>query len=208
MKAGRFLRVSLPAPDLDPATSNHANPPAKTTMLSRRISQTCPSATTYNILRRHFSQTTHRTAKIPFRVSGTGSGVAQAVKTQGSPHSIQTDAYPAFGGADSAPSPLHYNLTALSSCTQVTGSIVAKDHGIALREWQVRVNGVLDPAVLVAGEQGNANWESIEVVVGVRTDAKDDAVFERFAEETERRCPVTQLFKRSGVVWKSEWKQI
>ncbi|KAH9809329.1 OsmC family protein [Teratosphaeria destructans] len=177
-------------------------------MLNRRISKTYPCATSSDILRRHFSQAPHRAAKIPFRVSGTGSGVAQAVRTQGSPHTIQTDAYPAFGGADSAPSPLHYNLTALSSCTQVTGSIVARDHGIALRDWQVTVKGVLDPAVLVAGERGNANWESIQVVVAVRTDAKDEKAFERFAEETERRCPVTQLFKRSGVVWKSEWKQI
>lgn len=142
---------------------------------------------------------------IPFRITGQGVGVAQTIEVKGSPHQISVDAYPSFGGQDSAPSPLAYNLSSLSSCTQVTGSLVAKDHGLSLGTWKISVSGELDPAVLTKGEHGNGNWDSIELNVNVHTDAKDDAAFRKFASETERRCPITQLFKKSGVKWSSQW---
>ncbi|KAL1999429.1 hypothetical protein VTN02DRAFT_4530 [Thermoascus thermophilus] len=156
------------------------------------------------LLNRQFSSTAGTLAKIPFRVDGTGHGVAQSISVKGSPHQISVDAYPSFGGQDSAPTPLAYALSSLSSCTQVTGSLVARDLGATLGRWRVTVNGELDTAVLVKGHEGNANWDNIELIVHVQTDA-DEATFKRFSEETERRCPITQLFKRSGTGWKSQW---
>jgi putative redox protein len=153
---------------------------------------------------RQFSTSTITLQKVPFRIDGEGTGVAQTVSVHGSPHKISIDAYPSFGGKDSAPTPLAYSLTALSSCTQVTGSLVAKDLGIKLGKWRVTVKGDLPTAVLVKGEQGNANWDNIELQVRVQTDG-DEAKFQKFADETERRCPITQLFKRSGAGWKSQW---
>ncbi|RFU25129.1 hypothetical protein B7463_g11209, partial [Scytalidium lignicola] len=153
---------------------------------------------------RSFSSTSAKPAKIPFNVSSTGSGVSQSIAVAGSPHTINVDAYPSFGGKDAAPSPLAYNLSSLSSCTQVTGSLVAKELGIKLGEWKVDVKGILDTAVLVEGKEGNANWDSIDLKFRVQTDAKDD-LFAKFGSETERRCPITQLFKRSGAQVKSEW---
>lgn len=153
---------------------------------------------------RLFSTTLQRHETIPFVVSGQGAGVAQSVQVKNSKHRIEADAFPTFGGKDAAPSPLHYNLTSLSTCTQVTGSLVAKDLGINLKQWKVSVGGELDPSVLVKGVDGNANWNSIELNVEVETDA-DQAKFDQFASETERRCPITQLFKRSGVEWTSKW---
>lgn len=143
-------------------------------------------------------------AKIPFNISGNGTGVAQSISVAGSPHTIPVDAYPSFGGKDSAPSPLAYSLTSLSSCTQVTGSLVAKDLGINVGAWKVDVKGLLNTDVLVDAKEGNANWEKIELRVRVQTDGKDD-LFEKFASETERRCPITQLFKRSGTSFESAW---
>ena len=157
-------------------------------------------------LARPFSSTFSPHATIPFIISGSGNGVAQSITVSGSPHRITTDAYTAFGGQDSAPSPLHYNLSALSSCTQVTGSIVAKDHGIKLSEWEVSVEGQLDPSVLVEGKEGNANWKSIALKVRVGAET-DESGFEKWSSEVERRCPVTQLFKRSGVEWSSDWQK-
>lgn len=158
---------------------------------------------------RQLSTTTPLQSKgstIPFEIAGSGSGVAQKISIASSPHSIATDAYPAFGGKDAAPSPLHFNLTSLSSCTQVTGSIVAKDLGITLGKWDVQVKGQLDPSVLVQGKEGNANWNSITLDVQVEADGVEESRFKQFASETERRCPVTQLFKRSGVEWQSKWE--
>jgi putative redox protein len=146
--------------------------------------------------------TTPKTTVVPFVVEATGRGVAQQLEAGG--HTFETDAYPAFGGSDEAPSPLFYALAALSSCNQVTASLVAKDLGIALGEWSFRVVGDLDTAVLVGGAEGNANFTTVTVRATVQTDANDEQ-FSTLVSETERRCPVTQLYKRSGVQFDNFW---
>lgn len=144
---------------------------------------------------------------VPFVVSAEGTGVAQTLTVAGeNQHVFTADTYPSFGGQDSAPSPLSYALGALTSCHQVTGSIVARDLGLSLGRWTFSVQGDLDPSVIGAGADGNANFDRVAVSVAVETDA-DDAAFERLRSETERRCPVTQLFKRSGLEFTSEWRR-
>jgi uncharacterized OsmC-like protein len=142
---------------------------------------------------------------VPFVIRGEGTGVAQTIVAAGAAqHTFQADAYPAFGGADSAPSPLFYTLASLSSCNQVTGSLVARDLGLRLGSWAFEVQGDLDTRVLVQGAEGNANFSRITVRATVETDATDEQ-FARFVAETARRCPVTQLFQRSGVVFDNKW---
>nr|WP_239028659.1 OsmC family protein [Pseudonocardia acidicola] len=138
---------------------------------------------------------------------GEGTGVAQKLTAAGDAgHVFHADAYPAFGGADSAPSPLFYALGALTSCNQVTASLVAKDLGIQLGRWTFEVQGDLDTAVLVAGAEGNANFHRVEVRATVETDA-DEEQFATLVAETERRCPVSQLFKRSGLEFVNDWSR-
>lgn len=143
---------------------------------------------------------------VPFVLEGAGTGVAQHLRVPDSPHAFETDAYPAFGGQDAAPSPLFYALGALTSCNQVTAALVAKDLGIALGAFDFRVQGDLDTAVLVGGEDGNANFDRVAVTATVESDASPEA-FARFVEEVERRCPVSQLFIRSGLDFVNEWTQ-
>lgn len=157
---------------------------------------------------RQFSSSPARLQSIPLQIQGQGTGTTQKISVQDKTYTISTDTYTVLGGTDSAPSPVAYSLASLSSCNQVTGFVVAKDHGLELGEWHVTVQGVLPTAVLVKGEQGNPNWESVALKVRVQTDAKggnDDPKFKHFAAEVERRCPITQLFIRSGVEVTSEW---
>jgi len=141
---------------------------------------------------------------VTFRLTGEGSGVAQTVREDGSHHVIQTDAHPAFGGHDSAPSPLAYALAALTSCTQVTSQIVARDLGLTLGQFSVTVDAKLDPTVLATGAEGVSNFSRLTLDVAVETDAATDE-FAHFGREVERRCPVTQLFRRSGVDVTTSW---
>ena len=144
---------------------------------------------------------------VPFTHTASGTGVLQRVVVGGDAgHEFEVDTYPAFGGRDSSPSPLSYVLAALSSCNQVTGSVVAKELGITLGAWSFDVRGDLDTAVMVQGAEGDANFDAVTVTVSVETDA-DEATFERLAAETERRCPVTQLFRRSGLEYSSTWSR-
>lgn len=142
---------------------------------------------------------------VPFAVHGEGTGVAQTLTAAGDAgHVFHADAFPAFGGADSAPSPLYYALGSLTSCNQVTAALVAKDLGITLGGWTFDIQGDLDTAVLVGGADGNANFDRVEVRATVETDA-DDEQFDRLVSETARRCPVTQLFQRSGLEFVNDW---
>ena len=120
---------------------------------------------------------------VPFAVHGEGTGVAQELTAGG--HVFTTDAYPAFGGADEAPSPLFYALGSLTSCNQVTAALVAKDLGIQLGKWTFDIQGDLDTAVLVGGAEGNANFDRVEVRATV-TDASEEQ-FATLISETERR---------------------
>lgn len=145
---------------------------------------------------------------VPFTTTGRGNGVAQSVTVEGdNPHTFASDTYPAFGGADAAPSPLAYTLGALTSCNQITAQLVAKDLGITLGDFDITARGDLDPAVFVGGAEGNANFSAVVVDATVTTDAEGER-FEQFVLELERRCPVTQLFKRSGLDYTSTWKPL
>ena len=145
---------------------------------------------------------------VPFVVEAEGTGVAQTVTALGDdPHTFRADTLPAFGGADAEPSPLSYALGALTSCHQVTGSLVAKSLGLTLGRWQLRAQGDLDPSVISTGAQGNANFDAVTVEVTLETDATPEQL-ERLQSETERRCPVTQLFQRSGLAFTSTWSAV
>ncbi len=149
-----------------------------------------------------------KTSVVPFVLTATGTGTAQHLTAAGDAgHRFSADAYPAFGGQDAAPSPLFYALGSLTSCNQVTATLVAKDLGIRLGVWSFEVQGDLDTSVLVGGADGNANFDKVTVRATVETDAAGEQ-FARLIAETERRCPVTQLFKRSGVEYDSQWENI
>ena len=144
---------------------------------------------------------------VPFTISAEGTGVAQTLTVGGAnQHVFTADTYPSFGGQDAAPSPLSYALGALTSCNQVTGSIVAGQLGLALGRWTFSVQGDLDPSVIGAGAEGNANFDRVEVTATVETDASEED-FARLWAETERRCPVTQMFRRSGLEYVSTWSR-
>ena len=145
---------------------------------------------------------------VPFVVQAQGTGVAQDLTVPGEhQHTFKADTYPSFGGQDAAPSPLSYLLGALTSRNQVTGSLVASGLGIELGRWSFHIQGDLDPSVIAGGAEGNANFDRVRVQVEVATDATEEQ-FATFSSETERRCPVTQMFKRSGLAYTSDWKRL
>ena len=145
---------------------------------------------------------------VPFTVEGRGTGVAQQLTVVGEhAHTFASDTYPAFGGADAAPSPLSYTLGALTSCNQISAQLVAQGLGVRLGEFRISARGDFDPSVFVGGADGNANFDAVTVVASVETDADEDT-FATLVSELERRCPVTQLFKRSGLDYRSAWTAV
>ncbi|RMZ90833.1 hypothetical protein DV736_g1914, partial [Chaetothyriales sp. CBS 134916] len=151
---------------------------------------------------RQFSGSAALLESLPVRIYGRGTGTTQTIDVEGELYKIQTDTYQVLGGNETAPSPVSYSLASLGSCAQVTGSVVARDHYIKLGEWDVAVEGWLPTAVFVEGKQGNPNWEKVVLKVRVQTNIKggnDDPKFKHYVSEAERRCPIVQLFIRSGI---------
>lgn len=143
---------------------------------------------------------------VPFAVSGQGTGVAQTVSVPGASYLIETDAYPAFGGKDEHPSPLAYTLASLSSCNQVTSSIVARELGITIESVSFDVTADFNPTTMTTGthREGETTFQNLKVVATIATDA-DDEQFATLQSETERRCPVSELFRLAGVKSTTEW---
>lgn len=147
-------------------------------------------------------------ATIPFALTGTGTGVKQQLQLAGSPHQFTAVGHQNFGGDDSAPSPVDYALGALTSCTQVTAQIIAaQDPSILLGAWTIKLNSNLKSGVLLYGEEGLAGFADLHLEINVETNL-DDAQFAIFASETERRCPIAQLFLASGVQFTSNWNNL
>ena len=145
---------------------------------------------------------------LTFSVTATGTGVRQDVDVVGSGHVIPADAYEAFGGKDEFPSPLAYTLASLSTCNQVTASIVAKELGIEVRSYSFSVDGDFNPTVMTTGRAKDADhpdtFEAVRLTAVVDTDAPQDKV-EQLGAEVERRCPVSGLFRNAGTALSSTW---
>ncbi|KAA1031033.1 hypothetical protein Ae406Ps2_5796c [Pseudonocardia sp. Ae406_Ps2] len=143
---------------------------------------------------------------VTFAVSGQGTGVAQTVAVDGADYVIETDAYPAFGGKDEHPSPLAYTLASLSSCNQVTSSIVAKELGITIEHVRFDVAADFNPTTMTTGthRDGETTFQNLRIDAVITTDGTDEQVAQ-LASETERRCPVSQLFALAGVSITSTW---
>ena len=146
---------------------------------------------------------------VPFAVTGRGTGVAQTVAVDGADYTIETDAYEAFGGQDQHPSPLAFTLASLSSCNQVTSSIVAKELGVTIEHVSFRVEADFNPTTMTTGahREGETTFQNLRVTAEVATDATPEQ-FETLRTETERRCPVSQLFVLAGVEVTSTWTQL
>ena len=145
---------------------------------------------------------------IPFAVTGRGRGVAQTVEVDGGDYVIETDAYEAFGGQDAHPSPLSFALASLSSCNQVTSSIVAKELGVTLEQVTFRVEADFNPTTMTTGtvREGETTFQNVRVTADVVTDATDEQL-ETLRTETDRRCPVSQLFSLAGVQLTTTWRR-
>jgi putative redox protein len=141
---------------------------------------------------------------LAFRLRGKGRGVLQTIEIEGSRHTVRAEGHQAFGGTDSAPSPLDYVLSGLASCTQVTTFIVSRDLGVDIGEFSIDLRAELDNSVLVLGAEGNSNFSSVTLDIVLETDA-DAAAFSKLTNEIERRCPLTQLYIRSGLAITNNW---
>jgi uncharacterized OsmC-like protein len=148
------------------------------------------------------------TTKVRFKLHGEGTGVRQTVTSEGSSHVIEVDAPPPFGGEDSYPTPITYALAALISCSQVTAQQAATSLEVTVGAVQFDLEADWDVAAMLLGDhEVDANFSAVRIVARIATDATDEQ-FGVLKSETERRCPIYQLFSRSGLTLESHWTRL
>jgi putative redox protein len=149
-----------------------------------------------------------RGPKSRYALHAEGQGMAQTIQVRGTPHVIEVDAVPAFGGKDAAPGPLAYALASLTSCSQATAQIVSKELGITVEHIQFDLEAEIDMSVLIGlPPKGLPDFQPITVHVTVRAPAASDAQLAELQSRVERRCPVFQLFTRAGVPIHAHWSR-
>jgi putative redox protein len=148
------------------------------------------------------------TTKVRFKLHGEGTGVRQTVTAEGSSHVIEVDAPPLFGGDDAYPTPITYALAALISCSQVTAQQAAAPLGVAIGSVAFDLEADWDVAAMLLGDhEVDANFSAVRIRATIATDASDQQL-ELLRAETERRCPIYQLFSRSGLKLESQWTRV
>lgn len=104
---------------------------------------------------------------------------------------ITVDEPPTLGGADAGPNPVEYVLAALLGCLNIVINVVAKEHGVEIREVSATAKGELNPAKFLTGvSPDRPGFQGIEVEVKIDTDA-DAATVASIVAEAESRCPVS-----------------
>jgi putative redox protein len=111
-------------------------------------------------------------------------------------HKMFVDQPVAAGGQDAGPTPLEYLFLSLGACVGSIGRIVANQKRIPVRGMRVTVSGDLDVNTLMGkGMENRAGFGGITVKVDVDADLSQEEK-QRFLEEVDRRCPVSDNLQR------------
>ncbi|RLD90898.1 MAG: OsmC family peroxiredoxin [Bacteroidetes bacterium] len=102
-----------------------------------------------------------------------------------------------MGGTNEGPSPIQVLLMALAGCLNMTGHTVAKEQDLELIEMKISIEGNMDAAHFMGYTTSKrAGFEDVNVYVETKFDGKPTKEQrDKWLEETERRCPVTDNMK-------------
>ncbi|QKQ98246.1 OsmC family peroxiredoxin [Candidatus Nanohaloarchaea archaeon] len=105
-------------------------------------------------------------------------------------YSFEIDEPEAHGGTGSAPTPVEYELGALTGCFNVVAHVVADEMGVEIENLEIKASGELNPAKFQGEDTDErAGFQQIEMNIDAETDADLETERELF-EKVEQRCPV------------------
>ena len=110
-------------------------------------------------------------------------------------HKLFVDQPATAGGQDFGPTPLEYLFLSLASCIGSIGRIVANQQRLPVRGMRVTVSGELDVNTLMGkGTENRAGFTGLTAKVDIDADMSREEK-QRFLEEVDRRCPVSDNLK-------------
>jgi uncharacterized OsmC-like protein len=103
---------------------------------------------------------------------------------------LYIDEPPNLGGKDKGPNPVEYVLMALGGCVVIVGQVVAKEMGIKIDDFKIRLSGDLNPLKFMGKPSPDrAGFKSINLEIEVKSDAPREKL-EEWVKAIEERCPV------------------
>ncbi|MFZ3070530.1 MAG: OsmC family protein [Anaerolineaceae bacterium] len=114
------------------------------------------------------------------------------IETRTRGHIAMVDQPENSGGTDTGPTPLEYLFVSLGSCIVSIALIVARQQRLPIRKIDAHVEGDLDTDVFMGKRKDfRAGFTGIRVSVSIDGDLNQEEK-ERFLQEVEARCPVTE----------------
>ena len=109
-----------------------------------------------------------------------------------------------LGGDNSGPNPLEYVLGGFEGCIAVVVEVVTRERGITLNDLRLNISGSIDLRGFGGVPGVSPSFQTIDGAVHVFADI-DEPTFRDLIDETERRCPLFNLFRDAGVTPDIRW---
>ncbi len=109
---------------------------------------------------------------------------------------ITIDEPEAMGGTNKGPNPIEILLASLGGCLDFTGTIVAKEMGYELEDFQMELKGGLDPRGVAGNPDVIPGLQLVKVDIKKIEGIPEDKIPE-FIAQIDKRCPVDDTLCRS-----------
>ena len=132
-----------------------------------------------------------------------GNSTKTYIETGG--HKVLIDEPPAFGGEDTAPSPVAMLLASLAGCINAIGQWAAKEMDFVIEKLEINIDGEVDGTAFFTGNLENrAGFSDIKVDISLKADITEDQK-NIWLKNVIDRCPVTDnLINGTSVSFKAE----
>ena len=127
--------------------------------------------------------------ELKFSINSTSESPAKTkIKARG--FDLIVDEPTSLGGTDQAPNPVEYILAGYAGCINVVAHIVAQELDFKLDDFEIDIDGYLNPNRLFGkSQQERAGYKSIDVRISTSS-IIDPELKQRWLAEIEDRCPV------------------
>jgi uncharacterized OsmC-like protein len=108
------------------------------------------------------------------------------------------------GGTNAGPTPTDTALAALAGCTNVIGHKCAANLGVDIGHLQISVEADFDRRGVTLSDDIDVPFQRVVQEVRYSGSASAEEVA-RVAEEVEKFCPLSKLFKGAGTELQTNW---
>ncbi|WP_243403734.1 OsmC family protein [Shimia abyssi] len=121
--------------------------------------------------------------------------------------SFAIDEPTARGGTNAGPTPTDTALAALIGCTNVIGHKCASAIGVDIGNLKIDASCEFDRRGVTLEQEIEVPFTSVKLTV-LAGGSADQAALDRVAEETEKYCPLSKLFKAAGTHVEVHWRPL